>query len=79
MLSPTHNPNFRITFGAYVGLLPSPSAALGPMNSVGERVGMQLTIMSIAILIGSPVAGAVRAHPLGFKGAGIYGGKFWFQ
>lgn len=45
------------------------------MNSVGERVGMQLTIMSIAILIGSPIAGAVRARPLGFEGAGIYGGK----
>ncbi|KAG8807403.1 hypothetical protein FRC17_004480 [Serendipita sp. 399] len=67
---------YGVTFGAYVGLLPSPAASLGPLHSIGERIGFQLTIMSIAILIGSPIAGAIRDLPLGFRGAGAYAGSF---
>ncbi len=63
-----------IAFGAFVGLLPSPSATLGPIAHVVERIGIQLTFMSFAILVGSPIAGAIRADPLGFVGASIYGG-----
>jgi hypothetical protein len=65
----------RIAFGAFIGLLPSTAATLGPIHTVGERIGFQLTFMSIAILIGSPIAGAVQARPLGYTGAGIYAGK----
>lgn len=66
---------YGMAFGAYVGLLPSPAASLGPIETVGERVGFQLSFMSIAILIGSPIAGAIRARPLGFRGTGIYAGS----
>ncbi|KAG8813229.1 hypothetical protein FRC18_002606 [Serendipita sp. 400] len=67
---------YGISFGAYVGLLPSPAASLGPLHSMGERIGFQLSIMSIAILIGSPIAGEIRSLPLGFRGTGAYAGSF---
>lgn len=66
---------YGIAFGAFIGLLPSTAALLGPIQTVGERIGFQLTFMSIAILIGSPIAGAVQARPLGYTGAGIYAGS----
>lgn len=70
-------PFFRISFGAYVGLLPSPAASLGPLQSVGARIGFQLTFMSFAILMGPPIAGAVRStSPTGgFESAGAYAGQ----
>lgn len=68
---------YGIAFGAYVGLLPSPAASLGPLSSVGARIGFQLTFMSFSILIGPPIAGAIRSTSPsgGFEAAGAYAGS----
>ena len=73
------NHSYSITFGAYVGLLPSPAASLGPLHSVGVRIGFQLTFMSFAILIGPPIAGAIRSTSStgGFEQAGAYAGELF--
>ena len=68
----------RIAFGAFIGLLPNPAVNLGPLETAGERVGLALTGISVACLVGTPISGAMRAASGGFVAPGAYAGSCEF-
>ena len=46
----------RISFGAFVGLLPNPVVNMGSLETAGERVGLVLTGISFACLVGTLIS-----------------------
>jgi len=60
--------------GSFVSLPPSVLVHLSPNRGmIGTRMGMCFTIVSIGVLIGTPIGGAIL-DSAGFNGAWIFGG-----
>ena len=72
------NERLRISFGAFIGLLPNPAVNMGSLETAGERVGLALTGISLACLIGTPISGAIRTASGGFFAPGAYAGSCQF-
>ena len=72
------NERLRISFGAFIGLVPTPAVNMGPLETAGERVGLVLTAISLACLIGTPISGAFRTTSGGFFASGVYAGSCEF-
>ena len=61
--------------GAMVSLPPAALAALTPdMSRVGTRMGMSFSFAGLGMLVGSPIAGAVRTSSAGFVGLDVFCG-----
>lgn len=60
--------------GGLMALPPAVLVALSPsLNQIGVRVGMALTIGSLGVLIGSPIAGAILSRQSSHDRTGIEG------
>ncbi|KAJ4343891.1 hypothetical protein N0V87_000174 [Didymella glomerata] len=63
--------------GAYVSLLPAQMAQISEVHQIGVRVGVTFAVVSIAGLIGNPIAGAIVAHNHGkYWGLNVFAGVF---
>jgi predicted MFS family arabinose efflux permease len=62
--------------GACAGLAPVAVQYLSPMHLLGTRSGMALVFMSIGVLIGNPIAGAILNSRSHFTGVQVFGGAF---
>ncbi|GIJ86428.1 hypothetical protein Asppvi_005317 [Aspergillus pseudoviridinutans] len=61
--------------GGLMALPPAVLVALSPsLNQIGVRVGMALTIGSLGVLIGSPIAGAILSRQSNHDNPGMEGG-----
>ena len=50
---------------------------MGPIEDVGLRIGMALTLMTIGVVSGAPISGAILDGTGSFKNVGYYGGASW--
>jgi hypothetical protein len=64
--------------GAFVGPIIAPLVPLGDSADVGRRVGMFLTILSLGILAGPPISGAVARATNGYTAVGLFAGMMGF-
>ena len=48
---------------------------MGPIETVGMRVGLGSTVLSLGALAGPPISGAIFAHAGNFKPVGYYAGQ----
>ncbi|KAI9459461.1 MFS general substrate transporter [Lactarius psammicola] len=60
--------------GAMVTLMTVPIMALGESADVGRRTGMYLTIISLGLLAGPPISGAINHMTGGYTAVGIFAG-----
>jgi MFS family permease len=61
--------------GAYVSLLPAQIAHISKVEQIGVRVGVTFACVSIAGLVGNPIAGAIVAADNGkFWGLNVFSG-----
>jgi MFS family permease len=70
---------FGFTSGAVASILPALVATISPISQIGVRTGCCFAIVSIAVLIGSPIAGQLIENDglksmQGFAGAMMGGG-----
>ncbi|PIL23134.1 MFS general substrate transporter [Ganoderma sinense ZZ0214-1] len=63
-----------LSTGAIIATLVHPFTRMGPVSDVGVRIGMGLTIMSVGILAGPPIAGAIVDATGSFRNVGLYAG-----
>ncbi|KAI1794304.1 MFS general substrate transporter [Ganoderma leucocontextum] len=61
--------------GAIIATLVYPFTRMGPVSDVGVRIGMGLTVMSIGILAGPPISGAIVDATGSFRNVGYYAGS----
>lgn len=68
-----------VTYGAsssaMVALAGAPMMALGDCADVGRRTGMYYTIVSLAIVAGPPISGAINHYTGGYTAVGIFAGS----
>ncbi|KAM5543478.1 hypothetical protein V8D89_002729 [Ganoderma adspersum] len=62
--------------GAIIATLVHPFTRMGPVSDVGVRIGMGLAIMSVGILAGPPISGAIVDATGSFKNVGYFAGDF---
>ena len=74
-LRTTHGWGHRFGQGGFVSLLPVPVARMGSIQDLGRRLGISMTLFSIAIMIGPPISGAIYTSTGGYKAVGYYAGK----
>lgn len=67
--------SYSIGSGTFVSLSPVPAVALGPMEDIGRRTGLLMTVLSFGALAGPPISGAVNDTTNGFSAVGIYAGQ----
>ncbi|PIL27934.1 MFS general substrate transporter [Ganoderma sinense ZZ0214-1] len=63
-----------ISTGATLALIVQPFARMGPVSEVGLRIGMGLTVVSIGVITGLPMSGAIHDGTGSFKDVGYVGG-----
>ena len=51
-----------------------PFALMGPIEEVGLRIGMGYTLVTIGLIAGPPISGAIVDGTGSFKNVGYYGG-----
>ena len=68
-------PNHRMSTGAVIATLVHPFTRMGPVSDVGVRIGMGLTVMSVGILAGPPISGAIVDATGSFRNVGYFAGK----
>ncbi|KZT35856.1 MFS general substrate transporter [Sistotremastrum suecicum HHB10207 ss-3] len=66
---------YGISLGGFISLFPVPAAQMGPLEDVGRRTGLLLTILAIGSLIGPPVAGAAKGNRPDYHIASLYAGS----
>lgn len=66
----------RMSTGAIIATLVYPFTRMGPVSDVGVRIGMGLTVMSVGILAGPPISGAIVDATASFRNVGYYAGGF---
>ena len=47
---------------------------MGPVEDVGLRIGMALTLVTAGVIAGPPISGAIVDNTGSFKNVGYYGG-----
>lgn len=52
---------------------------MGPIGDVGLRIGMGLTVMTVGVVSGAPISGAILDSTGSFKNVGYYGGASRFS
>ena len=60
-----------------VAIIIQPLARMGTIEYVGLRIGMALTLMTIGVVSGAPISGAILDTTGSFKNVGYYGGASW--
>ncbi|KAI1786161.1 MFS general substrate transporter [Ganoderma leucocontextum] len=65
-----------ISTGAILAILVQPFALMGAVEDVGLRIGMAYTLVTIGLLAGPPISGAIVDGTGSFKNVGYYGGAF---
>nr|VWP00705.1 PKS_ER domain-containing protein [Ganoderma boninense] len=60
--------------GAIIATLVHPFTRMGPVSDVGVRIGMGLAIMSVGILAGPPISGAIVDATGSFRNVGYFAG-----
>ncbi|KAF3004217.1 hypothetical protein E8E13_007051 [Curvularia kusanoi] len=66
---------YGFTSGAYVSLLPAQMAQISEVHQIGVRVGVTFACVSIAGLVGAPIAGAIVSHNDGkYWGMNVFSG-----
>ena len=48
---------------------------MGPVEDVGLRIGMGLTLVTAGVIAGPPISGAIIDSTGSFKNVGYYGGE----
>lgn len=66
---------YGLSSGVFVGLFPVGVASLGGIADIGQRAGMQMSVMAIGALVGPPISGAILNIDGDFKPVGIYAGS----
>ncbi|KZT35857.1 MFS general substrate transporter [Sistotremastrum suecicum HHB10207 ss-3] len=64
---------YGASMGGFFSLFCVPVAQMVPVEDVGRTIGLLLTVLSMAEMVGPPIAGAIADH-LGFHAAGVYAG-----
>ena len=59
---------------AFISLAPALVAQISSTDQIGIRIGAQSAVMSVAILIGSPIGGQLLEHHESFAGLQIFTG-----
>ncbi|KAI6043379.1 MFS general substrate transporter [Pisolithus marmoratus] len=62
--------------GTFISLVAAPPMAMGDVGDVGRRVGMCFTVSALGSLVGTPISGLINARTEGYKGPGLYAGKY---
>ncbi|KAJ4413177.1 hypothetical protein N0V91_000151 [Didymella pomorum] len=63
--------------GAYVSLFPAQMAQISEVHQIGVRVGVTFAVVSVAGLVGNPIAGAIVSHNHGkYWGLNVFAGVF---
>ena len=65
---------YGFSTGAYVAIFLGAVFELGPVEEVGRRTGIVLTIASLGALAGPPISGAINAATGGYPAVGGYAG-----
>ena len=68
-------PTRRLSTGAIIATLVHPFTHMGPVSDVGVRIGMGLTVMSVGILAGPPISGAIVDATGSFRNVGYFAGE----
>ncbi|KAM5536464.1 hypothetical protein V8D89_009900 [Ganoderma adspersum] len=71
----TNVPAFVVIAVLFVAIIIQPFARMGPIEDVGLRIGMALTLMTIGVVSGAPISGAILDSTGSFKNVGYYGGS----
>lgn len=61
--------------GGFLSLLPVPVVVMGGVHDLGRRLGTAMAFISIAVVIGPPISGAIYTPAKGYKAVGYYAGK----
>ncbi|PIL26828.1 MFS general substrate transporter [Ganoderma sinense ZZ0214-1] len=64
-----------ISTGAILAIIVQPFAHMGPVEDVGLRIGMALTVVTAGVIAGPPISGAIVDDTGSFKNVGYYGGS----
>ncbi|PIL27914.1 MFS general substrate transporter [Ganoderma sinense ZZ0214-1] len=64
-----------ISSGAILAVLVQPFALMGPIAGVGLRIGMAYTLVTIGLIAGPPISGAIVDVTGSFRDVGYYGGS----
>ena len=70
---PTHSKH-SISTGATLAILVQPFALMGPVAEVGLRIGMGYTLVTIGLITGPPISGAILDGTGQLRNVGYYGG-----
>ncbi|KZT35627.1 MFS general substrate transporter [Sistotremastrum suecicum HHB10207 ss-3] len=66
---------YGISLGGFVSLFPVPAAQMGPLEDVGRRTGLLVTILAIGAIVGPPIAGAAKGNRPNYHIASLYAGS----
>ncbi|KAM5535342.1 hypothetical protein V8D89_011027 [Ganoderma adspersum] len=64
-----------VSTGATLAILVQPFALMGPVEEVGLRIGMGYTLVTIGLIAGPPISGAILDGTGEFRNVGYYGGS----
>ncbi|KZT35626.1 MFS general substrate transporter [Sistotremastrum suecicum HHB10207 ss-3] len=64
---------YGASMGGFFSLYCVPVAQMVPVDDVGRTIGLLLTLLSIAEMVGPPISGAIADH-FSFHAAGLYAG-----
>ncbi|KAM5536453.1 hypothetical protein V8D89_009889 [Ganoderma adspersum] len=62
-----------ISTGGILAIIVQPFAHMGPVEDVGMRIGMALTLVTAGVIAGPPISGAIVDSTGSFKDVGYYG------
>jgi len=63
---------YSFCIGPFLALLAAPVIAFGEVKDVDRRVGVSMSVISIAALAGPPISGAINDKSEGFAAVGYY-------
>lgn len=61
--------------GGFVSLLPVPVIGMGGIQDLGRRLGTSMAFLSVGVVVGPPISGAIYTSTGGFEAVGYYAGK----
>ena len=61
--------------GGFVSLLPVSVVGMGDIQDLGRRLGLSMVFLSIGVVVGPPISGAIYTSTGGYEAVGYYAGK----
>ena len=63
--------------GGFVSLLPVPVVGMGDIQDLGRRLGISMALISIGVVVGPPISGAIYTSTGGYEAVGYYAGEYF--